>query len=141
LAGEAGVVPVVAAGASVALDVGRNRYRFSPAQKLALLERDGGCAMCGAPPSWCEAHHIREWSSQAGKTDVANGVMLCRRCHQDLHSQGWTVHATLNETWFTPPASIDPHRRPRPGGRMLHGGESLTHEDIERLENAAKSPQ
>lgn len=140
IAGEAGVVPVVTKGASVALDVGRNRYHFSPAQKLALIERDGGCAMCGVPPSWCEAHHIQEWSAQSGKTDVANGVMLCRRCHQDLHNQGWTVKATLTETWFTPPAHIDPHRRPQPGGRMLHGGALLDADSIERIENAAKSP-
>lgn len=140
LAGEAGVVPIVTSGGSVGLDVGRNRYKFSRAQKLALIERDGGCAMCGAPPSWCEAHHIQEWWAQAGKTDVSNGVMLCRRCHQDLHGQGWTVQATLHETWFTPPSSIDPERRPRPGGRKLHGGEPLSDQDLERLENAAKSP-
>lgn len=136
LAGEAGVVPIVTAGASVALDVGRIRYKFSRAQKLALIERDGGCAMCGAPPSWCEAHHIQEWSTQAGKTDVTNGVMLCRRCHQDLHNQGWVVEATLNETWFTPPAYIDPQQRPRPGGRMLHGGMPLDAHNVDRLEAA-----
>lgn len=140
LAGEAGVVPMVTSGASVALDVGRNRYNFSRAQKLALIERDGGCAMCGAPPSWCEAHHIQEWSVQAGKTDVSNGVMLCRRCHQDLHNQGWVVTASVHETWFTPPAYIDPQRRPRPGGRMLHGGNSLDAHNVGRLEAAVNGP-
>ena len=139
LAGEAGVVPIVTSGESVGLDVGRKRYHFSGAQKLALIERDGGCAMCGAPPSWCEAHHIQEWSTQAGKTDIANGVMLCRRCHQDLHRDGWVVKASLNETWFTPPAHIDPQRRPRPGGRMLHGGARLDQDGIDRLENATRT--
>ncbi|WP_366479096.1 HNH endonuclease signature motif containing protein [Demequina sp.] len=49
---------------------------FSLAQRLALTERDRGCAKCHAPSQHCEAHHIRWWEN-GGRTDLANGVMLC----------------------------------------------------------------
>ena len=74
--------------------------------------------MCGAPPSWCDAHHIVHWS-RGGRTDLANGVMLCVRCHHDVHRAGWVIDATASEVWFTPPAEVDPKRRRRPGGRKL----------------------
>jgi hypothetical protein len=88
---------------------------FTPAQRLALLERDGGCAKCHAPPEHCEAHHIRWWE-QRGRTDLANGVMLCTRCHHDIHRQGWEILVTYGRVEFIPPPTIDPARSPRPGG-------------------------
>lgn len=121
MAAEAGIIPMVLGGASQVLDLGREARLFTKAQKLALIERDGGCAKCGAPPSWCDAHHIRSWAD-GGATDLTNGVMLCVRCHHDVHRQHWGIRATEIEVWFTPPASIDPQRRPCPGGRMLYGG-------------------
>ena len=115
VAGDAGVLPAVLAGPSEVLDLGRQVRLFSRAQRLALLERDGGCAKCHAPPEHCEAHHIKWWDS-GGRTDLANGVMLCTRCHHDVHRQGWDIVATANQVEFVPPASIDPLRRPRLGG-------------------------
>ncbi|MFW7414092.1 DUF222 domain-containing protein [Demequina sp. SO4-18] len=117
-AAAAGVIPAVMGGPSVVLDYGHRRQHFTFAQKLSLVERDGGCAMCGAPPSWCDAHHIRHWA-HGGPTDLANGVMLCVRCHHDIHNDNWQIHATAEEVWFTPPAIVDPARRRRPGGRRL----------------------
>ena len=139
IAAESGVLPVVLGGDSAVLDFGTGRRPFSRAQKLALIERDGGCAMCGAPPSWCQAHHIREWVAHGGATDLANGVMLCTRCHHDVHAQGWRVDATSTEVWFTPPPSIDPARRRRPGGRMLHDGRALDPEQIGTLDEATRN--
>ncbi|WP_297081359.1 HNH endonuclease signature motif containing protein [uncultured Demequina sp.] len=137
LGGEAGIVPVLLTADAAVLNLGRDVRLFTRAQKLALIERDGGCAMCGAPPSWCEAHHIREWSRESGRTDLDNGVMLCTRCHHDVHRQGWRIHATPTQVWFTPPASIDRDRRRRPGGRMLHDGDALAPAALEELERAA----
>ncbi|MDN4479697.1 HNH endonuclease signature motif containing protein [Demequina muriae] len=117
-AAAAGVIPQVMGGESVALDHGRRKRHFTHEQKLALVERDGGCAMCGAPPSWCDAHHIRHWA-RGGTTDMDNGVLLCVRCHHDIHRDDWQIHATPDEVWFTPPATVDPARRKRPGGRRL----------------------
>ncbi|GIG54601.1 HNH endonuclease [Demequina activiva] len=116
LAGDAGIIPEVLAGDGTALDLGRAVRLFTPAQRLALLERDGGCAKCHAPPEHCEAHHLRWWE-HGGGTDLANGVMLCTRCHHDVHRQGWEIEATATSVTFIPPPHLDPGRAPSPGGR------------------------
>ncbi|WP_228373477.1 HNH endonuclease [Demequina gelatinilytica] len=59
---------------------------------------------------------MRHWS-HGGPSDLSNGVLLCTRCHHRIHDDGWTVTATTTEVWFTPPASIDPQRTPRRGGK------------------------
>lgn len=116
LAGDAGIVPAVLGGDGEVLDLGRTVRMFNRAQRLALLDRDGGCAKCHAPPEHCEAHHIRRWEAGGG-TDLANGVMLCTRCHHDVHRQGWEVVVAAGRVRFIPPARLDPARRARPGGR------------------------
>lgn len=82
LACQAGIIPAVLGGASQPLDVGRAQRLFTPAQKLALALRDGGCAFpgCDRPPGDCDAHHIVTWQS-GGATDVGNGVLLCPHHH------------------------------------------------------------
>jgi len=115
LAGDAEVVPAVLGGDSEVLDLGRAVRLFTRAQRLALLERDGGCAKCHAPPEHCEAHHIRWWD-HGGGTDLSNGVMLCTRCHHDVHRQGWEIIATPSSVEFVPPPHLDAQRHPQPGG-------------------------
>jgi hypothetical protein len=115
LAGDAGIIPEVLGGESEDLDLGRRVRIFTPAQRLALLERDGGCAKCHAPPEHCEAHHIRWWE-RGGSTDLANGVMLCTRCHHDIHRQGWNILVRAGRVAFIPPPHIDPLQHPRPAG-------------------------
>ncbi|WP_084078798.1 HNH endonuclease signature motif containing protein [Demequina sp. NBRC 110057] len=134
----AGIIPQVLGGKSEVLDHGRRQRDFSPAQKQALLARDGGCAKCGAPPSWCDAHHIRHWA-HGGATDLSNGVMLCVRCHHDIHRDSWTIHATPTEVWFTPPATIDPARRRRPGGRRLFDALAFDATPLADIIDAAES--
>ena len=94
LACDAGALPVVLGGTSVPVDLGRARRLFSRMQREALAVRDGGCRFwgCDRPPSWCEAHHITEWS-RGGPTDLANGVLLCRRHHLLVHDHGWVIRA------------------------------------------------
>ena len=116
LTGDAGYIPEVLGGDSEVLDLGRTQRFFTPAQRMALLERDGGCAKCHAPPEHCEAHHIRWWQRDGGTSDLANGVMLCTRCHHDIHRQGWGIEADSRRVRFVPPATIDPQRRPVDGG-------------------------
>ncbi|WP_234998765.1 HNH endonuclease signature motif containing protein [Demequina sp. NBRC 110057] len=115
---RAGLIPQMLGGGSTTLDYGHERTGFTPHQKFVLLERDGGCAKCGAPPSWCDAHHVTPVEF-GGRTDIANGVMLCVRCHHDVHRDGWIIKVTSTEVWFIPPAHLDPHRTPQPGGRRL----------------------
>lgn len=121
MAADGGIIPCVLGGDSEVLDWGRRRRLFTPAQRLALAERDGGCAMCGLPPGMAKAHHIRWWRRDAGPTDLANGVLLCETCHHRIHDNGWDIRIDPpghgNTVWFVPPPHVDPARTPRRGGR------------------------
>ncbi|MBK6762084.1 MAG: DUF222 domain-containing protein [Micrococcales bacterium] len=80
-------------GGFVPLMLGRTRRRASSAQWAALIARDRGCVRCGRSPRFCEAHHILHWR-HGGLTDVSNLVLLCSRCHHDLHHGRFTVTMT-----------------------------------------------
>ena len=120
LAAAADIIPVVLGTEGEVLDLGRRARHFSRAQRLALVERDGGCAFCGLPASMTEAHHIRWWKRHDGATDLDNGVLLCRLCHHRIH-EGWDVEVARapggGTVWFRPPYSISLDRTPRLGGR------------------------
>ena len=90
LACDAAIIPMVLGGDSQPLDVGRKRYRTTPAQRRALIVRDGGCVWpgCDRPPGWCEAHHLDEWLRNDGPTDLDNLALLCPRHHHDAHEGG-----------------------------------------------------
>jgi hypothetical protein len=118
LACGAGIVPAVLDGASVPLDLGRASRLFDKPQRLALTLRDGGCVFpgCDRPPGWAEAHHVTPWSL-GGKTDLSNGALLCGYHHRLIHADGgdggWQIHiAPDGIPEVTPPARIDPQRRP-----------------------------
>lgn len=121
MAVDARVIPCVLDGQSEILDWGRAKRVFTATQKLALAERDGGCACCGAPSTYLIAHHIAWWERDAGPTDLCNGILLCTPCHHRIHDNGWEIRidgvGTEAHIWFIPPAWIDPQRTPRPGGR------------------------
>ncbi|MDF2561400.1 MAG: hypothetical protein K0R99_2846 [Microbacterium sp.] len=125
MAAGGGIIPCVLGGDSEVLDWGREKRLFTRAQRLALVERDGGCAMCGLPPEMTKAHHIRWWKRDHGPTDLANGVLLCETCHHRIHDNGWDIHIERHghghgsggRVWFLPPPHVDPARTPRLGGR------------------------
>lgn len=112
LACDAGVVPIVMNGQSQPLDVGRVTRVIPEGVRRAVAARDGGCARCGRPPSWCEVHHILPWEDD-GETKVENCVMLCRVCHRLVHHSEWEVRLRDGLPEFLPPRWIDPERRPR----------------------------
>lgn len=118
------IISCVFGGPGQILDWGRTRRLFSRSQRLALLERDGGCAMCGAPPGQVKVHHIRWWARDAGPTDLANGVCLCESCHHRIHDNGWEIRidgiGISARVWFIPPPHVDPDRTPRLGGRARY---------------------
>ena len=120
LAADANLIPIVLGRDSEILDLGRSKRLFSPAQKHALAERDGGCAWTGCPhpPSYTQAHHIRWWDRDVGPTDLNNGILLCSTHHHRIHDDGWDITVHNNTPWFTPPAHHDPTRTPRRGGRI-----------------------
>jgi len=109
---DAAVIPVVLDGAGQPLDVGRATRTIPEGIRRAVTARDGGCARCGQPPSWCEVHHVIPWED-GGPTSVANCVLLCRSCHRLVHHAGWDVRLPDGIPEFYPPAWIDPHRRAR----------------------------
>ena len=119
LAAEAELIPLVLGGKGEVLDAGRARRLFSRAQRLALMERDDGCAFagCSSPPAYADAHHIRWWS-QGGNTDLANGVMLCGFHHHRVHDDGWEIRIRDGVPYFIPPPWVDPDMRARRGGRI-----------------------
>ncbi|MFG6403449.1 DUF222 domain-containing protein [Microbacterium sp. P04] len=124
MAADAQIIPCVLGGDSEILDWGRAKRLFTPAQKLASVERDGGCAGCGLPPSMSVVHHIRWWARDGGPTDLSNAVVLCASCHHRIHDDGWDIHVdgagTKAGVWFIPPPWLDPSRTPRLGGRARY---------------------
>ena len=58
------------------LNVGRTQRLFTERQRIGLAVRDGGCRFpgCDRPPSWAEAHHVKQWSRDGGNTDIADGA-------------------------------------------------------------------
>jgi hypothetical protein len=122
LAIDATIARMVVDAKSHVLDFGHDQRLFTWAQRMALAERDGGCAKCHAPISHCIAHHIRWWHRDTGPTDITNGVLLCVRCHTSVHRDRWNIDVdNNNHVWFTPPTTIDPERK-----RILGGLAALT---------------
>lgn len=90
---DSGYVPVTVDGCGNPLDVGREQRLFTTRQRIGLALRDGGCMWrgCDRPSSYCEAHHIDEWSADGGRTDIDRGILLCRFHHMNLHHHGWRI--------------------------------------------------
>jgi hypothetical protein len=84
---DAGIIPMVLGSDSEALDVGRKTRTIPSALRRALEQRDGSCTWqgCGAPVSWCDAHHIIHWVS-GGETNLTNTKLLCRTHHTATHN-------------------------------------------------------
>ncbi|GAB3860784.1 hypothetical protein GCM10028801_23960 [Nocardioides maradonensis] len=92
LACTAKIIPAVLGGTSEVLDLGRGRRRYAPHQRKAMCLRDKRCRAdgCTIPAAWTEAHHLKPWS-QGGKTDLADGVLLCSHHHHRAHDQRYTM--------------------------------------------------
>lgn len=91
------------------LDLGREQRTFNKAQRRALAAQYKGCAnaTCTLPVASCEAHHVIWWEHD-GPTDLENGILLCGRCHHEVHagrlrvvgSKGnWRVVAKLQPSY------------------------------------------
>lgn len=98
--------------------LGRPTRYFSPAQRRTLIADSGGCQWpgCGAPPAWCDVHHIAWFRRDTGPTDVENGVLLCSFHHHLIHDPVTRWRIVVHEkrphlvprTWSGPP---DPTHR------------------------------
>jgi hypothetical protein len=115
IACDSSVIPAVLGANSEPLDIGRKTRVIPTALRRALILRDRACAFpgCGAPPRWCDAHHIRSWAT-GGPTSLPNLVLLCGYHHRMVHHSEWEVRAGPDSRpEFVPPAYIDPTRKPR----------------------------
>ncbi|PXA70784.1 HNH endonuclease signature motif containing protein [Cryobacterium arcticum] len=110
---DAGTVDITFDPTGQPLDVGREERLFTPAQRIALAARDGGCRWgdCTKPPSQTEAHHIEQWKRDDGRTDIRLGILLCNPHHRLLHNQGWQILEHQGRYWLRPPATVDPGQR------------------------------
>ena len=81
-------------------------------QWRTLIARDGGCIGCGAEPSRCQAHHIVPYA-KSRRTDIDNLVLVCWRCHHNIHDHNWRVTHRRGKPALEPP---DPLRPPSPAG-------------------------
>lgn len=111
-----GITEVTVDPAGTPLDVGREQRCFTTKQRIALAIRDGGCGFldCDRPPSYTEAHHIDEWVADDGKTDLADGILMCRRCHMLIHNNGWKIIRDGTNYFAVPPPALDPDQTPIP---------------------------
>jgi hypothetical protein len=120
---DAGIVPVLFDTDGRVLNLGRTQRTFSARQRVALAVRDGGCIAegCDRPPAWCEAHHIDEWLRHGGRTDLADGVLLCRHHHLLVHNRGWRVVRDGTSYRMQRPPGDGAHDTPLPSKNPLLG--------------------
>src|SRR5690606_17263768 len=62
---DSSIARLVIAADSDPLDLGRSQRVFTPAQRRAVIARDGGCAWegCAMPARYCEVHHLDWWDA------------------------------------------------------------------------------
>ena len=82
------------------------------AQWRMLIARDGGCIGCGAHHAQCQAHHIVPYA-RSRRTDIDNLVLVCWRCHHNIHDHHWRVVHHNGKPALQPP---DPSAPPNPAG-------------------------
>ena len=80
------------------------------AQWRMLIARDRGCVGCGADPSQCQAHHIVPYA-RSRRTDIDNLVLVCWRCHHNIHDHHWQITHQNGKPALQPP---DPQAPPNP---------------------------
>ncbi|MGV8881842.1 MAG: DUF222 domain-containing protein [Rhodoglobus sp.] len=111
---DSGTIGVSFTGDGQALNLGRETRLFSKKQREVMAARDGGCIgsdSCQTPPAMCEAHHTDQWSHD-GRTDVDDGVLLCRFHHMNFHNNGYRIIRDHGSFWLIPPPTIDPAQTP-----------------------------
>ena len=89
------------------------------AQWRMLIARDGGCIGCGAPPSWCQAHHTVPFA-QSRRTGIDQLVLVCWSCHHNIHDHHWKVVRRNGEFALEAPSLAD--QRPTPDDRRNPNG-------------------
>jgi hypothetical protein len=95
------------------LNVESEQRLFSKRQREVLAVKFGHCMHpnCDRPPSWTEAHHIKQWVRDRGKTEIDNGILLCKWHHLKYHNEGYEIEVDeAGRYWQVPPPAVDPHQ-------------------------------
>jgi hypothetical protein len=98
LACTAQIISAVLGGGSEVLDLGRSSPLFRPAQRRAMAVRDKRCRTegCTIPAAWCEAHHAGQAWAAGGRTDLADGILLCSWHHHRAHDPRYDTRRLPN---------------------------------------------
>lgn len=106
-----------------ALNYFRARRTASPAQRIMLIARDGGCTKpcCTAGPYHCQAHHGKADFARGGNTNVDELTLACGFDNRLVDANGGyttTINARGDVEWHPPPdldhgqARINYYHRP-----------------------------
>ncbi|BBZ18984.1 HNH endonuclease signature motif containing protein [Mycolicibacterium gadium] len=93
-----------------ALDLFRARRVASPAQRIMLIARDGGCTKpgCTVPAYGSQVHHAaRDWADD-GLTNVDELGLACGSDNRMVGPGGWTTQMNAeHEVEWIPPSHLD----------------------------------
>jgi len=93
-----------------ALDLFRARRVASPAQRIMLIARDGGCTKpgCTVPAYGSQVHHAAcDWA-QDGQTNIDDLGLACGPDNRMVGPGGWTTRINpANDVEWIPPPDLD----------------------------------
>lgn len=93
-----------------ALDLFRSKRVASPAQRIMLIARDGGCTKpgCTVGAYGSQAHHVvADWAA-GGNTNVNELGLACGPDNRSVTDGGWSTHMNdLSEVEWTPPPHLE----------------------------------
>ena len=93
-----------------ALNLYRTKRTASPAQRIMLAARDGGCTKpsCTVGTYGCQVHHATADWAHGGNTNVDDMALACPPDNRMVGPNGYTTSMTdRHEVEWTPPAGLD----------------------------------
>ena len=93
-----------------ALDLFRSRRVASPAQRIMLIARDGGCTKpcCTVGAYGTQVHHVTTDWANGGNTNIDNLGLACPPDNRSVKEGGWsTAMNDRTEVEWTPPPDLD----------------------------------
>ena len=93
-----------------ALALFRTRRVASPAQRIMLIARDGGCTKpcCTVGAYGCQVHHADQDWGKGGNTNVDDMTLACGPDNRAVDDGGWQTRINgRGECEWTPPPDLD----------------------------------
>ena len=98
------------------IGIGRASRTVPAWLRRQVLHRDQGCRFPGCPGRHLlQAHHLKFWVRDQGRTDLEGLIAVCWRHHRHVHEGGWTVTGNADGviTWTSPTGTVC-HSSPAP---------------------------